>query len=198
MFFCRSCTIHIMGEKYIDEWCAGKSPWWRAAILLVLAREWLKHMADPLYRGWFSGLTLGLHEAGHLIFRPFGEWLMVAGGSVTQAAVPIVCAVLFFRRPDFFAIAVCGAWLSTALFEMATYMADATTLELPVVTIGGGEPVTPNDWRYLLESVGLLLWDRRLAGALRVVASLVMLAALAYGCWLLWKMRKPATWQPAS
>ncbi len=182
-----------MLRDVIDDWCAGKSRWWRALILLVLLREWFKHVSDPLYSSWFSGLTLGLHEAGHIIFRPFGEWLMVAGGSIVQVAAPIISAILFFRQPDFFAIAVCGGWLSTALFEMAAYMGDAAALELDVVTIGGGEPITPNDWRYLLESVGLLLWDQRLAHALRIVASLVIFASLTFGCWILWKMRKPET-----
>ena len=183
----------MLGEgltAYVDEWCVGKSRWWRAAILVLLAHEWLKYTSDSLYSGWFSALTLGLHEGGHLLFRPLGEWLMVAGGSITQAAVPVIAAVLFLRQPDFFAISVCGGWLSSALFDMATYMADATKLELDVVTIGGAEPITPNDWRYLLESAGLLLWDQRLAHALRIVASLVMLASLLYGSWLLWKIRR--------
>lgn len=177
----------------LDEWCKGKSPWWRAILLIVLGREWIKFLSDPLYYSWFSPLTLGLHELGHLLFRPFGEWLMVAGGSIAQVAAPLIAAALFFRQPDFFAIAVCGGWLSTSLFEMATYMGDASTLEFDVVTIGGEEPITPNDWRYMLESVGLLLWDQRLAHAVRIVASLVMLASLAFGCWLLLKMRKAQT-----
>src|SRR5262245_3846430 len=176
--------------SYIDEWCVGKSRWWRAVILIVLAREWLKYISNPMYSGWFSALTLGIHEGGHLLFRPFGDWLMVAGGSIAQGGAPIIAALLFLQQPDFFAIAVCGDWLSSALFEMATYMADATKLELDVVTIGGAEPITPNDWRYMLESVGLLLWDERLAHALRGVASLVMLASLVYGSWILWKIRK--------
>ena len=175
--------------EVIDEWCAGKSWWWRAILLLVLVREWLNYLSEPLYSGWFSPLTLGIHELGHLIFSPFGEWLTVAGGSIAQAAAPLISAALFFRQPDFFAIAICGGWFSSALFDMAIYMADATKLELDVVTIGGEEPITPNDWRYLLQRAGLLLWDQRLAQALRMVASLVMLASLVYACWLFWKMR---------
>jgi hypothetical protein len=174
--------------QYIDEWCVGKSRWWRVLILLVFVQQWWKHLSDPLYAGYFSGISLGLHEAGHVLFGFFGEWLMVAGGTITQVAAPIIAAVLFFRQPDFFAIAVCGGWLSDVLFDVATYMGDATKLELDVVTIGGGEPITPNDWRYLLDSVGLLLWDERLASALRLVASLVMIGSLGFGCWLLLKM----------
>jgi hypothetical protein len=175
----------------VDEWCKDKSRWWRAVILIVLLREWFNFMSDPLHFGWFSPVNLGIHELGHVLFRPFGDWLMVAGGSITEAAAPLIAAFMFFRQPDFFAIAVCGGWLSSALYQMATYMADATALELDVVTIGGGEPLSPNDWRYMLESVGLLLWDQRLAHALRLVASLLMLASIAFGCWLLLKMRKP-------
>jgi hypothetical protein len=113
---------------------------------------------------------------------------MVAGGTITETAVPVIAAVLFFRQPDFFAIAVCGGWLADVLFDVSTYMGDATKLELDVVTIGGAEPLTPNDWRYLLDSVGLLLWDQRLAHTLRTIASLVMIASLIFGGWLLLRM----------
>lgn len=176
--------------QHIDEWCAGKSWWWRALILLVFIRQWMNHLSDPLYSGYFSGLNLGLHEGGHLLFQPLGEWMSVAGGTITEVAAPIIAAVLFFRQPDFFAVAVCGGWLSEVLFEVATYMGDATTLELDIVTVGGGEPLTPNDWRYLLDSVGLLLWDQRLAGGMRVIASLVMIGSLGFGLFLLWKMQR--------
>lgn len=115
--------------------------------------------------------------------------MSVAGGTITQIGAPIISAVLFVRQPDFFAIAVCGGWLSDSLFDAATYMADATRLELDVVTIGGAEPLTPNDWYYLLSSVDLLLWDQRIAGTLRFAASLIMLASLLFGAWLLFKMK---------
>jgi hypothetical protein len=177
-------------DEIIDEWCAGKHWWWRASLMLILAREWLKYVSEPLYTGWFSPLTLGIHEMGHLLFSPLGEWLTVAGGSILQAAAPLISAILFFKQPDFFAIAVCGGWLSSSLFDMATYMGDATKLELDVVTIGGQEPITPNDWRYLLERAGLLLWDQRLAGFVRFLASLLMLVSLIYAGWLLLKMKR--------
>src|SRR5262245_43729871 len=117
----------------VDEWCKDKSRWWRAVILIVLLREWFNFMSDPLQFGWFNPINLGIHELGHVLFRPFGDWLMVAGGSITETAVPLIAAFMFLRQPDFFAIAVCGGWLSSALYQMATYMADATTLELDVV-----------------------------------------------------------------
>jgi hypothetical protein len=47
-----------------------------------------------------------VHEAGHVLFSPFGELLEVAGGSITQVAAPILVALLFLRQREYFGIAV--------------------------------------------------------------------------------------------
>jgi hypothetical protein len=180
----------IEPRSAIDEWCTGKIWWWRAVLLAVLVYQWMGHLRDPLYSGIFSMLTLALHELGHLLFQPFGEWMMVAGGSIVQVAAPVASSYMFIRQPDFFAIAVCGGWLADSLFNMATYMSDATKLEMEVVTIGGAEPITPNDWYYLLSSVDLLLWDQRIANGLRFTASLIMVASIVFGVWLVLKIMR--------
>ena len=42
------------------------------------------------------------HEAGHVFFVPFGEALRVAGGTLGQLLIPLVCAVALQRRGDNF------------------------------------------------------------------------------------------------
>lgn len=42
------------------------------------------------------------HEAGHVIFTPFGEALRVAGGTLGQLLMPLICAVALHRRDDNF------------------------------------------------------------------------------------------------
>src|SRR5207253_2494489 len=44
------------------------------------------------------------------------------------------------RQPDWFAVTFSGAWLATNLYGVATYVADAREMDLPLVTVGGGEP----------------------------------------------------------
>lgn len=42
----------------------------------------------------FSGIIFGAHELGHLFWMPFGEWMSVAGGSLTQLLLPIGAAAV--------------------------------------------------------------------------------------------------------
>ena len=48
---------------------------------------------------WFDLVFVPIHEGGHLLFRFFGEWIMVAGGTFLQLFVPFALATYFvFRR----------------------------------------------------------------------------------------------------
>jgi hypothetical protein len=156
--------------------------------VLWLAYIGVRHLGDTDYASLFGAIDLGIHEAGHLLFSAFGQFLSVAGGTLTQLAAPIISALLFVRQPDYFACAFCGGWLSMNLYNVATYMADARELDLPLVNVGGGEAA--HDWNYLLSTLGLLDWDTRLAALVRVLAFLVMWSSIAAGAWMLWRMAR--------
>lgn len=172
-------------------WCEGRSWVWRAPLLLYLAYVGVRHLADPQYASLFGGINLGIHEAGHVVLSFAGQWIMVLGGTLFQLAAPLVAAFLFLRQPDFFAVPVCGAWFSTNLYSVATYMADARALELPLVTLGAEGGDVEHDWNYLLDSVGLLNYDTTLAGFVRLLAFLLMWASIATGAWMCWRMARP-------
>ncbi|HUL41136.1 MAG TPA: hypothetical protein VLV32_04425 [Burkholderiales bacterium] len=172
----------------IENWCQGKIWYWRALFLLWLAWVGIEHIRDPLYTSLFGGLNLGIHEMGHLVFRFDGEFLMVAGGTILQLAAPLASAVMFLRQPDYFALSVCGAWLSTNLYNVATYIGDARAQELPLVSLGRGEII--HDWHYMLSHLHLLAWDTRFASFTRLMAFLAMWGSIAFGVWILWKMAK--------
>ena len=46
------------------------------------------------FRGLMDGVFVPIHEGGHLIFRVFGEFLCVAGGTFMQLFVPFALACL--------------------------------------------------------------------------------------------------------
>ena len=150
----------------------------------------MRSLADYEYWTLFSGLTLGVHEAGHVLFSPFGELLEVAGGSITQVAVPILVAFLFLRQREYFGIAVALAWLSMSLSNLATYIGDARDQILPLVSMGSGDPI--HDWHYLLGRFGMLGDDRSLARFTDFVAMLSLAAAVLLGLWLCAAMRRTA------
>ncbi|MCK5832154.1 hypothetical protein KAH81_00630 [bacterium] len=153
-----------------------------------------------MFNSIFKGLNLGIHELGHYLFLPFGHFLHMAGGTITQLAAPIVSVFLFYRQRDYFAIAVCFGWLSTNFYDIGVYVADARAQELPLVTPFGGEAM--HDWFYLLNKLNLLSWDIGLGKLNRFLGSVSMLICLIYGGWLVYwmiktfRVEKISKWDP--
>ncbi len=175
-----------------EDWCAERSPWARGVLLVYLAYAGLRHLLDPFYASWFSGLTLGFHELGHLVLMPFGTTMHLLGGSLFQITVPLVAALyLLTWQRDFFGLSVGLAWEAFALFEMATYMADASREQLGLVGFSD-HPI--HDWSALFTRFRVLNHCDAIANLVRGVALLTWLAAMALGVWLLWRMFQ--AWRP--
>lgn len=188
--------------RSVDEWTRGRSWLVRAPFLVAFAVLGVQLLLDSSHATIFGGIDLGIHEAGHVVFRFGGDVICAFGGSLLQCLAPILCAVGLARLPDWFGVSFCGVWLAVNLYEVARYVADARAMLLPLVTIGGGD--ARHDWNFLLGEFGLLRADTFLAGALRVVAFLVMWGSIGAGAWLLFRIRRaaaqpePAAQEPAA
>lgn len=169
------------------DWCNGRLWWPRLLLLFFLLHILVSHIKDPLYSDAFKGINLGFHEMGHMVFAPLGEFWGIAGGSIFQCLVPLLSTVMFFRQRDYFGIAFCFAWLSTNLFDVATYAEDARKLELPLVTPFKGDE-TIHDWNFILDKLNLLQDDYKIAAAMRISATLSMLFCFVMGGWLIYRM----------
>ena len=145
----------------------------------------VRHLANAGYTSLFGGINLGIHEMGHIVLGWAPEFIAVAAGTLFQLAAPVISGFLFLGQPDYFALPVCGVWLSTNLYHVATYMADARALTLPLVTVGAEGGEVEHDWNYMLSALGLLGWDIRLAALVRVLAFLSMWGSIAAGVWVL-------------
>lgn len=131
----------------------------------------------PEAAGLFGGITLAFHELGHVLWSPLGEWFAVAGGSLTQLLVPIAAGLVLRRQGDALGAIMPLFWLASSLGNLAAYIADARTLDLPLVSIGDGEEII-HDWNYLLAHAGVLAREAQLAAWCRMTAWLVLGAAL--------------------
>jgi hypothetical protein len=168
-----------------EAWCAGRSWPWRAAVLAYLVWAGVRHLRDPFYSSLFGGITFGIHELGHLLFAFAGQFLGVAGGSLAQVAAPAATATLLYRQRDYFGVAVGAAWESFSLWNLATYVGDARSRELPLIGLTS-DPI--HDWNWLLERLGILAWDRTLAALTRLTAFSIWTGSVALGGWLCWRM----------
>jgi len=124
-----------------------------------------------------------IHEGGHLLFRFFGEFLAVAGGTILQLSVPLMLAAFFIFQRQIPATAFCLFFFFEQFLPIATYMADARAQELPLLTVGDGDYVI-HDWAYLFGRLGVLEHDTAIAHAVRVLGWVGMIATLA---WMIWR-----------
>jgi hypothetical protein len=175
-------------------WCRGRLWYWRAPLVLAFAvAEWHR-LRDPLAADWFSGITLGVHELGHIVLFWAGSFVSIAGGSLFQVAAPIAAGWILARQRDWFGITVAAAWLASSLHGLAAYVGDARARELPLV---GLFPDPVHDWEWLLGHLGILTWDHGLAAILRFFSAAVGIAAVVAGAWLCVEMarsqRRPGT-----
>jgi hypothetical protein len=168
-------------------WCSGRIWLPRLLLLLYMCTVLVSHLKNPVVEDIFKPLNLCLHEMGHLLAMPCGEFICVLAGSLFQCFVPVMSCVMFMVQRDYFAIVFCFGWLSTNLFDVATYIDDARRLELPLVSpMKGDEPI--HDWNYILSHLHLLRYDNLIAGCTRGFAILSMLVFIALGGWLVYTM----------
>jgi hypothetical protein len=119
------------------------------------------------------------HEAGHVVFAPFGEALRVAGGTLGQLLIPLICAIALFRRNDRFGAAICLAWMSLSLIDAGVYAYDAADPILPL--IGGGTGADSfHDFVFLFDRYGQLEHAHGWARAMKAVGTLGALISLTW------------------
>lgn len=192
---------HELWERLIDiasglrddaiSWATGRNALVRLPLLAYLTYAGIRHSFDPMYRSWFAALILVFHEMGHLIFSPFPRTLYILGGTIFQLFTPAAAGVyLLIRQRDYFGVGVCAAWLSYAVWDMATYVGDANKDLLPLVGFGNNPE---HDWGTLLTQWHVLNHCDAFATALRVLAFSIWALAIALSVWLcrlMWNTRQ--------
>jgi hypothetical protein len=176
--------------RYVPPQVAPVTFWSRAALLSVvslwgLRLIWMDYRTGELGSSFLHGPLLVFHEAGHVIFRPFGEFMTVLGGTLGQLLMPAIMAgALLLRNRDPFGAAV-GTWLfGVSVLDVAPYVYDA--LQPQLILLGGstGEE-GGHDWIYLLSETGLLSRAQSLGSFTHMVGALLVLLSLGWAAWIL-------------
>jgi hypothetical protein len=165
----------------------------RLILLLLLARwTWIflvwPMRQDTIGASFLHDVSIPFHEAGHILFSPFGDLMTSLGGSLAQVLVPIVCGIAFLTSSfNPFGAAVMLWWAGQNLSDVAVYIGDARALEL--VLLGGytGAEVEGHDWEHILTLLGLLHRDMQIAWTVHYLGAATMIAALLWGAVLLFR-----------
>lgn len=133
-------------------------------------------------------VLLPFHEAGHYaIFRWFGEFIMILGGTLGQHLMPIVLGgALLFKRRDPFGAALFFWLLGFSVADMGIYMYDAFDPQLMLLDGRTGADSDGHDWQNIFGDLGLLKRAHAIGICSGWLGRALMLVGLAWAGWMLW------------
>lgn len=159
--------------------------------LLIWGAKFIAAPLETNYVGtsFLHNINLPFHEAGHLLFIPFGRFLNVLGGSLGQLLMPLACLIAFlFYNNNPFGASVALWWFAESLMDLAPYINDARALKLTLLGgVTGQEVENYHDWQYILRTLGWLNYDHTLAHAAYNIGILMMIVAFVWGGCLLYQ-----------
>ena len=163
------------------------------AVLLIYAFKYFLTPMENSYRvmPFMHLVNLPFHEAGHIIFMPFGRFIMFLGGTLGQLMMPLVCmfALLITTRNNFGASASLW-WMGQNFTDIAPYINDSRALNL--ILLGGvtGRETDGHDWENILRTLGWRWHDHVIAETSSKIGLVLMAGALVWGAYiLLWQFK---------
>lgn len=145
------------------------------AIIASIYFLWIA--ATPMQGSFLDLVDLPIHETGHLLFRPFGQFIMVAGGTIFQILVPAVFVGYFIWEEKPYSASMVLFWVGQSLINVWIYASDAIVMKLVLTSGRTGSEGSFHDWNYMLKTLGLLESTYTVSGLIRIVATLTILAA---------------------
>jgi hypothetical protein len=143
------------------------------AVAVVASLYFLWCAYDPSQWHLIDGVNLLIHEAGHVIFSPFGAFLMIAGGSLFQVIMPALFVGYFIYQRQYYSAALVLFWVGESILNVSVYAGDAEAMQLPL--LGGDD--SGHDWNYLLSTLNLLPATAKIAAAIRVLGTAAIFLA---------------------
>jgi len=147
-------------------------------VLILITIYSFKLIALPMEQAantFIHNINLPIHETGHLVFMPFGDFLHFLGGTLGQILMPLLIMLAFLvKYRDSFSAAMMFWWVGENFIDIAPYINDARTRRLFLV--GGGR----HDWAWLLGRLNMLQYDHTIAIASYTLGIILMITALLW------------------
>jgi len=148
------------------------------AALFTVYFLWIAY--DPMQGSFLDMVDLPIHETGHLLFRPFGEFMSIAGGSLFQVILPTVFVGYFaYWQRNPYSAAIVLFWVGQSILNVWVYAADAVVMRLVLTSGLTGSEGGFHDWNYLLTETGLIGSTIAVAGLIRLAGTATILIAAA-------------------
>jgi hypothetical protein len=131
----------------------------------------------PMNGSFLDLVDLPVHEFGHILFSPFGQFMSVAGGSLFQVIMPAIFVGYFLWNKKYYSASIVLFWVGQSILNVYVYVQDAVVMQ--IVLLGGltGSEGSFHDWNYLLTETGLINSTKTIAGLIRFSGTILIIAA---------------------
>lgn len=189
---CTHCSLYrkkLNIFQQITVWASTHIWWWRVPILVWFLYVTVRYLGDSDYvlnrmANIISAFDLGIHELGHFLFIPFGEFMTILGGSLFQVLFPLAWLGVALHKRWLFAATMILVWTGLSVIDVSIYAADAEVRLLPLVTLGSNYDEA-HDWYQILTRLDMLEHTDMVACAIRGVGILCAFGGLLLGVALL-------------
>lgn len=195
-----SMTRGMMNALFYVEDKINPFYFWCRVILYVVLLVWgwrfiqMDFIENPsaIGQSFLHRINLVFHEAGHIIFQPFGWFMTKLGGTLGQLLMPAVVMLAFIiKGHNPFGASVGLWWLGQSFMDCAPYIDDA--LHQDMVLLGGvtgSDRPGYHDWNSILGDMNMLERHREFANFADNTGTLLMLLAFAWGGYILFQQYK--------
>ena len=163
----------------------GRAITWCA--LLAWALYFSSHGVDwEIIGGSFlHNIILPFHEFGHVLFMPFGNFMMILGGSLFQVLMPLCLVFAFtYYQEDNFGASVMLWWCGQSFVDVSPYIRDGLYRALPLVGGGGEES---HDWGNLLTMMNAVQRAPHYGNISFGIGCVIMFLGLGWGAYILYQ-----------
>jgi hypothetical protein len=130
---------------------------------------------QPAIMKFLHGVNLIFHEAGHILFMPFGRFMTILGGSLNQILIPTIIAGYFFFKGQRYSGAITLFWVGENFWDVSIYASDGRDAILPLL---GGADSDSHDWLNLLSMMGITAHAQLVGSLIYGVGTLIYIAAI--------------------
>ncbi len=130
---------------------------------------------SPGIISFLHGVNLIFHEAGHILFMPFGRFMTILGGSLNQILIPTMITGYFFFKGQNYSGAITLFWVGENFWDVSIYVSDGRDAVLPLL---GGASEESHDWLNLLSIMGMTDHAQLLSRLVYAVGTLIYIGAI--------------------
>ena len=167
------CYTFYMETVRESEWWRGD--WKRLSVALIATVYFTYYALTPMSWHFIDAVNLLIHEAGHVIFIPFGLFMHILGGSLFQTIFPFAFVTYFYIHRDYFSASLLLFWVGQNLVNVSVYASDAIVMQLPLL---GGD-TSGHDWHNLLSMLHLFPYTFGIGKSI-YLAGVLVIAVAAY------------------